>query len=224
MSAERVVTLAAQPPIFAERVRATVLAWRSGSAWFADTPLAPGPHSHPGATELFVVLEGAFEMTVGHERLTMSQGDVFLIPPDAVHEPLGNAGTDLSLVSIVSPNRKGSRFKTSDFPDWGYDLAPGRGSAIVREIPSNHQLDSELVILAADERSDWEGRADVDRVLLVLSGEVELRMPPLSGRLGAGSMTFVPAKAGHTVTGVGADPAVVLATWATGLEAPASDT
>ncbi len=213
--------LAAQPPIFAERVRATVIAWNAGEPWFAGQPLAAGPHAHPGATELFVVLAGAFELSVGRERHTMREGDVFLIPPDAVHEPLGTAGTDLALVSIVSPNRKGLRFQTEGFSADSYLAEPGRAAAGEAHVPANAQLDGVKHVLAPGEQIAWEGRRDVDRVLLVLRGAVDVEIGPLGGRLEPGSMVFVPARAAHRAVGRGSEPAVLLAVWATGSEAAA---
>jgi mannose-6-phosphate isomerase-like protein (cupin superfamily) len=222
-SHRRVLELAAQPPVFAERVRASVISWGAGSPWFDGRPLEPGPHSHPGATELFVVLEGALAMSLGRESFTLGKGEVCLIPPDAVHEPLGNAGTDLALVSIVSPNRKGLRFKTSDFPNSAYDAVGERTLVADGRAPSNDQLENEVCALGDGERREWGGRREVDRLLLVVAGEVDVQVPPLAGRLGAGSMVFVAARARHALVGRGAVPAIVLATWATGLDAERAD-
>ena len=55
----------AQPYFFSERTRGKTLYWPAGSDWFANDPLPPIAHSHPGAAEVYFVVEGNLEVTVG---------------------------------------------------------------------------------------------------------------------------------------------------------------
>jgi mannose-6-phosphate isomerase-like protein (cupin superfamily) len=215
---KRARALAAQPPVWGERVRGAVISWPADADWFDWVLHAPGPHSHPGASELFVVLEGAFELAVGPETVTLQRGEAYLVPPDVVHDPVGTAGTDLALVSIVSPNRKGLRAVMSDkpaaeCPGGGQRAAPG-----MVDLPSNAQLECTTYLLGDGERVAVEPRRDVDRVLVVVEGEVDVEIGALGGRLMTGALAFVPARAAHSLVGRGAVPATVIAVWGTGLD------
>ncbi len=215
---EQVLSLAAQAPTFAERVRATVLSWCASEPWFDEVMHAPGPHWHPDATEVFVVLEGAFELAVGPETFTLTRGEMCLIPPDAVHDPLGTAGTDLALLSIVSPNRKGLRSQMASTPASESPIRAPRARVEAGPLPSNHQLECAAFEVGRDDELSWDGRLGTDRVLVVVRGEVDVRVARLTGRLAAGAVTFVPARAAHGVAGRSAEPAVVLAVWASGAD------
>jgi mannose-6-phosphate isomerase-like protein (cupin superfamily) len=55
----------------------------------AEARLAPGcatvPHHHAVTEEIYYILEGTAEMTLGHEIRTVSPGDAIAIPPGERH-------------------------------------------------------------------------------------------------------------------------------------------
>jgi len=55
----------------------------------AEARLAPGgatvPHHHAVTEEIYYILEGNAEMTLGHETRTVSPGDAIAIPPGQRH-------------------------------------------------------------------------------------------------------------------------------------------
>src|SRR5688572_17403135 len=62
----------------------------------AEARLPPGasttPHYHPLTEEIYYLLEGTGQMTIGHETRDVAPGDAVAIPPGAVHT-ITNIGT-----------------------------------------------------------------------------------------------------------------------------------
>lgn len=62
--------------------------WRSGHMSFAHYDVATGSsiheHQHPNE-EVWVVIEGRFEVTVGNETRVAGPGAVAVVPPDVPH-------------------------------------------------------------------------------------------------------------------------------------------
>lgn len=46
---------------------------------------APQPHVHPRLTEEYEVLQGTFDVLLGREWRTLSEGEVAVVPPGTVH-------------------------------------------------------------------------------------------------------------------------------------------
>ena len=55
----------------------------------AEARIAPGlatqPHYHPMTEEIYYILEGVGEMTIGDEMRTVGPGDAIAIPPGSIH-------------------------------------------------------------------------------------------------------------------------------------------
>ncbi|MCO8267149.1 AraC family ligand binding domain-containing protein [Haloferax sp. AB510] len=49
-----------------------------------DTELETNPHSHPWE-QIVYIIQGSVYYNVGDERIHVSEGDMFLIPPDVEH-------------------------------------------------------------------------------------------------------------------------------------------
>jgi quercetin dioxygenase-like cupin family protein len=60
-------------------------------------------HAHPHE-QIFTVLEGTFQLTVGKETLVAKPGSVVVIPPDIQHS--GRALTDCRVIDVFYPVRK----------------------------------------------------------------------------------------------------------------------
>ena len=105
----------AQPYFFSERTRGKALYWPAGRDWFANDPLPPIAHSHPGAAEVYFVVEGNLEVTVGSTSFVMGELDFCLIPTGAFHDPFGTNGTDCCMWCVVAPNWRGHRLQTEKF-------------------------------------------------------------------------------------------------------------
>jgi mannose-6-phosphate isomerase-like protein (cupin superfamily) len=136
------------------------------------------------------------------------------VPPDGWHDPVGNGGTDLAVVSIVSPNLRDRRWQTTGFAAAAYDAQARRSHAGAQAL-RDERLEAEHLTLAPGEQQRWPGRRDVDRVVLVVEGEVEATIGPFRGALAAGGLAFVPARAEHALSAGGAG-ALVVAAWAAG--------
>ncbi len=63
-------------------------------------------HSHDGAEEVFVFLEGECEITVGDETRVVRAGQAVFVPAEVPHT-LRNVGSgDLVMFLVVAPNRE----------------------------------------------------------------------------------------------------------------------
>ncbi|MDB4862123.1 cupin domain-containing protein [Pirellulaceae bacterium] len=66
----------------------------------AEARIAPGletqPHYHPLTEEIYYILEGVGEMTIGKETQPVGPGDAIAIPPGAIHT-IRNSGEQILL-------------------------------------------------------------------------------------------------------------------------------
>ena len=77
-----------------------------------ETAPGGGPplHVHDRQTELFLILEGDYELAVGDQRFRAGPGDVAVVPPGTPHT-FRNAGTGRGrFVFLLSPALEGERF------------------------------------------------------------------------------------------------------------------
>jgi mannose-6-phosphate isomerase-like protein (cupin superfamily) len=77
-----------------------------------ETAPGGGPplHVHDRQTELFLFLEGEYELAVGDERLRAGPGDVAVVPPGIPHT-FRNIGTGRGrFVFLLTPALEGERF------------------------------------------------------------------------------------------------------------------
>ncbi len=78
-----------------------------------DTSLPPGesipPHFHPDFEELYYILSGYGNITIGEEKEEISRGDVVYIPQQALHTLVNTAEVPLRFVTVsvnVAPKKK----------------------------------------------------------------------------------------------------------------------
>src|SRR3954451_15675723 len=70
----------------------------------------PPLHVHDQQTELFLILEGDYELAVGDQRFRAGPGDVAVVPTGAPHTS-SNAGTGRGpFVSLLGPALEAQRF------------------------------------------------------------------------------------------------------------------
>ncbi len=196
-----------QPYFFSERTRGKTLYWPAGRDWFANDPLPPIAHSHPGAAEVYFVVEGNLEVTVGSTSFVMEAMDFCLIPTGAFHDPEGTNGTNCCMWCVVAPNWRGRRLQTERFGPSELDPVPvvarveGAGA-----LPSNDLLECACVELApgtSEECLEW--RPGSERLIYVLAGEAEIKVDRLSGAVEPHGFVHVPSGARHAVRNAGAD-------------------
>ena len=69
-----------------------------------DTSLPPGeiipPHFHPDFEELYYILSGYGNITIGEEKQEVSRGDVVYIPQHALHTLVNIAEVPLRFVTV----------------------------------------------------------------------------------------------------------------------------
>lgn len=69
-----------------------------------DTSLPPGesipPHFHPDLEELYYILSGYGDITIGEEKKEISRGDAVYIPKNALHTLVNTGEVPLRFVTI----------------------------------------------------------------------------------------------------------------------------
>jgi mannose-6-phosphate isomerase-like protein (cupin superfamily) len=206
-----------QPLLWTERLRGRALWWPKGADWFANDPLGPLPHTHPRASELYFVVSGRLDLTVGRTELVLDVGQACLIPPDTFHAPVNRAAEDLCLFVVVAPNWREARWKPEGFTEADYVgvpvVAPPRARGVLVQ---DEQLHVEVLELTPGAPCAPPPRPGVERVLYCLEGVLGLAVERLEGRLGPHEYAAVPAQAPHLLWAYGADACRVLVVEAEG--------
>src|SRR5688500_7584155 len=63
-------------------------------------------HSHDGAVEVFLVMEGACDFDVDGQRFTLQAGQYVAIPPEVPHELWNRTEEDLLMFLVVAPHQQ----------------------------------------------------------------------------------------------------------------------
>jgi quercetin dioxygenase-like cupin family protein len=84
-------------PATGEHIQYTVTGLESNGAlvryrWTSDPAGKIVEHTHPSCAEIFTILEGEAELTVGKERITLGPGQTAVVPPGVVHSEANNSG------------------------------------------------------------------------------------------------------------------------------------
>jgi mannose-6-phosphate isomerase-like protein (cupin superfamily) len=73
----------------------------------AEARLPPGasttPHYHPLTEEIYYLLEGSGQMTIGDETRPVAPGDAIAIPPGAVHTITNTGAGTLKFLCCCAP-------------------------------------------------------------------------------------------------------------------------
>lgn len=68
-----------------------------------DGATATGPHHHLKSSEMFFVLDGALQVLLGEELVTLEQGDLVVIPPGVVHAYGAAPSHDADVLVLFTP-------------------------------------------------------------------------------------------------------------------------
>lgn len=73
----------------------------------AEARLKPGartaPHYHPKTEEIYYILRGSGEMTIGQQSRSVGPGDAIAIPPGEVHTILNTGAEPLVFLCCCAP-------------------------------------------------------------------------------------------------------------------------
>jgi mannose-6-phosphate isomerase-like protein (cupin superfamily) len=73
----------------------------------AEARLKPGartaPHHHPKTEEIYYILRGSGEMTIGQQSRSVGPGDAIAIPPGEVHTILNSGAEQLVFLCCCAP-------------------------------------------------------------------------------------------------------------------------
>jgi uncharacterized cupin superfamily protein len=61
------------------------------------------PHRHDNSSELFYILDGAFDLLVGEEVVTARTGDLLGVPPGVAHAFAAHRGSTAEALIIATP-------------------------------------------------------------------------------------------------------------------------
>jgi mannose-6-phosphate isomerase-like protein (cupin superfamily) len=61
------------------------------------------PHRHDNSSELFYILDGAFDVLAGEEVLTAYAGDLLVVPPGLAHAFGAHRGSNAEALIIATP-------------------------------------------------------------------------------------------------------------------------
>ena len=183
---------------FTEAARGGPLTWRVDGTAFEGDALGPVRHAHDGAAEYYFMLQGSLRVECGGEELTIEQGDLCYIPPDAPHNALGPASKceEVHMFCFVAPNQVGRKWRIAVF---GPDAEALRAS-VARPfehlaLPGDEVVSAEALRLTRDDAPTAITHRDRESVYLVVDGVANMALHGgLSGAIGPG--TYVHVRAG----------------------------
>jgi quercetin dioxygenase-like cupin family protein len=100
----------------ARTLKHLVAPWTVGSSrmWVGMTKIEPrsrsNRHKHPGQEEIFYVISGRGQITVGIENDSIEPGSLILVPPGVEHVLFNDGDETLKVLSMVSPPFERSEF------------------------------------------------------------------------------------------------------------------
>ena len=104
------------PEPYARTLKHLVAPWTLGSTrmWVGMTKIDPGSrsnrHKHPDHEEVFYVVSGHGQITVGIESDSIEPGSLILVPPGLEHVLFNDGDETLKVLSVVSPPFERSEF------------------------------------------------------------------------------------------------------------------
>jgi len=77
----------------------------SNRSWFAEGSDGAPPHVHSGAAELFFVLDGALEVLVADEIVTVTANDLLVVPAGTKHAFAPAPGHTADVLFVYTPSK-----------------------------------------------------------------------------------------------------------------------
>ena len=184
-----------------EIMRGGATVWARGAQGLTGDTLGPVRHLHDGASEIFYFVSGRCRLEVGDTDEYFEPGDFILVPPGVPHN-LWNAGDgDLLVFWIVAPHRMENKWRTEDITAEDRQRRANRahiepGAAL----PSDANIHSRLLELQSGEGLSLETRLAQEAVIYISSGQAEVQVGKLNGRLQANEFVHVPVGTAFSVT------------------------
>jgi len=194
-----------------EIMRGGATVWAKGAQGLIGDALGPVLHLHDGASEIFYFVSGKCRLEVGDTDEYFEPGDFILVPPGVPHN-LWNAGDeDLLVFWIVAPHRMENKWRAGEITPEDMQRRASRthiepGAAL----PSDANIHSRLLDLHAAERFEQETRPGQEAVIYISSGQAEVQVGRLSGRLQAHEFVHVPVGTAYSMTAAGGNASVLL--------------
>jgi mannose-6-phosphate isomerase-like protein (cupin superfamily) len=100
------------------------------------------PHRHRRSSELFYVLEGALDVLLDEEIVTLEQGDLLVVPPGVTHAFAPPADGDADVLFVFTPGTaRNDYYRLLDRAHRGE--APWAEISETQERFDNHYVESE---------------------------------------------------------------------------------
>jgi mannose-6-phosphate isomerase-like protein (cupin superfamily) len=194
-----------------EIMRGGATVWAKGTQGLMGDTLGPVLHLHDGASEIFYFPSGKCRLEVGDTDEYFGPGDFVLVPAGVPHN-LWNAGDDDLLVFwIVAPHRMESKWRTEEIA--AEDMQRRAIRARVEPgaaLPSDANIHSRLLELQSGEGVSLESLIGQEAVIYISSGQADVRVGKLSGRLQANEFVHVPVGTAFSVTAADGAASVLL--------------
>lgn len=193
-----------------EIMRGGATVWPAGAQGLTGDALGPVMHLHDGASEIFYFVSGRCRLEVGDTELLFNPGDFILVPPQVPHN-LWNAGDeDLLVFWIVAPHFREDKWRTEN-------ISPAEMQRRVLQarvepgavLPSDANIHSRLVSLGAQQSLAERTRPNQEAVIYLASGQAQVKVGKLSGRLEANDFVHVPVDTAYALAAE-SSPASVL--------------
>jgi mannose-6-phosphate isomerase-like protein (cupin superfamily) len=194
-----------------EIMRGGATVWVKGAQGLIGDTLGPVFHLHDGASEIFYFPSGKCRLEVGDTDEYFGPCDFVLVPPGVPHN-LWNAGDDDLLVFwIVAPHRMENKWRTEEIA--AEDMQRRASRARVEPgaaLPSDANIHTRLLEFQSGEGVSLETLLGQEAVIYISSGQADVRVGKLSGRLQANQFVHVPVGTDFSVKAVGGAASVLL--------------
>ena len=194
-----------------EIMRGGATVWAKGAQGLSGDTLGPVLHLHDGASEIFYFVSGMCRLEVGDRDEYFGPGDFILVPPGVPHNLWNAADEDLLVFWIVAPHRMENKWRTQEITAEDMRRRASRthiepGAAL----PSDANIHSRLLEFQPGEDLSLETRLGQEAVIYISSGQAEVKVGKLSGRLQANEFVHVPVGTAFSVAAVEGPAAALL--------------
>ena len=194
-----------------EIMRGGATVWARGADGLIGDTLGPVMHLHDGASEIFYFLSGKCRLEVGDTEEYFDPGDFVLVPPEVPHN-LWNAGDeDLLVFWIVAPHMPDDKWRTEAIT--GDEMKRRVVRSRVEqgaELPSDANILSQLHNLDSGIQLHSQTRADQETVIYIASGQADIKVGKLGGRLRENDFVHVPVNTAFSAVPADGQASVLL--------------
>jgi mannose-6-phosphate isomerase-like protein (cupin superfamily) len=194
-----------------EIMRGGATVWEAGAQGLSGDTLGPVMHLHDGASEIFYFVSGRCRLEVGDTEELFGPGDFALLPPEVPHNLWNAADEDLLVFWIVAPHLREAKWRTENISskDMQRRLIRARVEAGV-SLPSDANIHNRLVTLQPEESLSERTKPGQEVVLYVTSGQAQVNVGKLSGRLEVNDFVHVPVDTAYGIAAASGAASVLL--------------